>query len=200
MGIATGDLLQIIDRQTYLGEDVLNIYYYRWSSSPATGTAAYIELMEDFAEAVISPVASIQNLFLSHTTTQIKNLSNGVDFAERLANIDGFLDVAIGNTLPSYMALRFQLVRDSLVTRSGYKRYAGMIESQVEGNTYVGSLTPVGDIIGGLLSSLSVGIIQVAYPVIPKRPITVPAGDDYLYSSVVGSIFKGIGTQNTRKP
>lgn len=200
MAIAFGDLLQIIDNQTYLGEDLMNVYYYRWFSTPTLDNSAYIPLLEDFQAEVINEVVKVQNEYVTHTTTSIRNLSNNLDYAERTSATIGTLDVDPANTLPSYMTLGFQLIRDSLATRNGYKRFSGMIESQVEGNDYVASLTPIGDVIGGLQENLTVGLVQVAAPVIVKRPIDPPVGSSYVYSSISAVLFKGIGTQNTRKP
>lgn len=200
MGINTGDLLQIIDNQTYLGEDLMNVYYYRWFSLPVTDPAAYTGLLNSFDEIVIDNVIKAQNEFLEHTTLSIRNLSNNLDYAEMTVAKDGLLDVDPANCLQSYVTLGFQMIRDSLATRNGYKRFSGLIESQVEGNTYVGSLDPIGDIIGGLQGFLYNGVVATAAPIIVKRPIDPPVGTSYVYSSVSSVLFKGLGTQNSRKP
>jgi len=200
MAVATGDLLQITDFQQYLGEECLNVYYYRYFSAPTIDNTVYEPLIDDFASRVIGAVRQIQVNTLKHDRLQIKNLSNGIDFFEKVINIDGELDVADDAELQSYVSLGFQLIRDSLVTRNGYKRIAGLVESQVDGNTFTGGIGTVNGIRDRFTESLTVGIIQVAAPVIVKRPIPVPAGSAYVYSSVVECLFKGLGTQNTRKP
>lgn len=199
MSIALGDLLQVTDFQTYLGEQVLNVYYYRWSSAPTVDNSAYMPLLDDFIAEVINPVRDLQSAALAHDRVQVKNLSNGLDFAERPVGLNGLLTSTPSAIEPSYVSLGFQLVRDSLVTRNGYKRFAGVVDEQVQGNAFSGDLTDVADVVNALKKSLSVGLIEVAFPVIVKRPIPEPAGDDYLYSSVSSVIFKGLGSQNTRK-
>jgi len=200
VAVATGDLLQITDFQQYLGEEVLNVYYYRYFSAPTFDNTVYEPIVDDFATRVIGAVRQVQVNTLKHDRLQIKNLSNATDFFEKIINIDGELSVADDAELQSYVSLGFQLIRDSLVTRNGYKRIAGLQESQVDGNEFSGNMTTINGIRPRFTESLQVGLIQVAAPVIVKRPIPVPAGTSYVYSSVVECLFKGLGTQNTRKP
>lgn len=200
MAVNTGDLIQIIDNQTYLGEDLMNVYYYRWFSTPSVDNSVYIPLLESFETKVVDQVIKAQNEFVEHTTLSIRNLTNNLDYAELTVAKDGLLDVDPANTLQSYVTLGFQLIRDSLATRNGYKRISGLIESQVEGNTFVGSLDYIGDIIGGMQDFLTIGILDVAAPIIVKRPINPPVTVPYVYSSVASVLFKGLGTQNSRKP
>lgn len=199
MGIALGDLLQIVDVQSYLGEQILNVYYYRWFSAPVLDNTAYEPLIDDFKNEVIMYVRPVQNTALIHERVILKNLSNGIDFAEVEIDVAGAIATPIGERLPSYMALGYQLVRDSLVTRSGSKRFAGLSDSQVQENSYAGNTEDAEAVEEALSRNLTVGLIEVAAPIIPKRPIPVPAGSAYVYSSIVDSIFKGVTTQNTRK-
>lgn len=198
--IATGDLLQIVDHQTYLGEDLMNVYYYRWFSAPALDNVVYTDLLDDFKEVVLDKVKEIQVNALEHTTLEIKNLSNGVDFAILVVDETGVIPAAEETLLPSYVTIGFRLLRDSLVTRNGSKRFSGIVETAVEGNEFVGYTTAVANIETALADNLHTGIIETAAPIIVKRPIDPPVGSGYIYSSVASSLFGGLGTQNTRKP
>ena len=199
VGIALGDLLQITDFQDYLGEQVLNVYYYRWASAPVLDNSAYEPLVNDFAAKVITPSKQLQNDGLTHVNITVKNLTNGVDFGDFPNGVIGDIVASAAERLPSFIALSFQLVRDSLVTRNGSKRIAGLVDAQVEENEFVGSPGDIVDVEFGMHEPLSVGLLDVAFPIIVKRPIPVPATAGYLYSSVSSVNFKGIGTQNTRK-
>lgn len=200
MAIALGDLLQIIDHQTYLGEDMMNVYYYRWFSSPAPDNVVYADLLDDFKEVVVDKVREVQVTALEHTTLEIKNLSNGVDFAVLVIDETGVIPAAEDTLLPSYVSINFRLLRDSLVTRNGSKRYSGLLETAIEGNEFVGYTTAIANIEAALAGNLHTGIIETAAPIIPKRPIAPPMGTSYVYSSVASVLFGGLGTQNTRKP
>jgi len=198
--IALGDLLQIIDHQTYLGEDLMNVYYYRWFTAPALDNVVYTDLLDDFKEVVLDKVKEVQVSALEHTTLEIKNLSNGVDFALLVVDETGVIPAAEDALLPSYVSMGFRLLRDSLVTRNGSKRYAGVIETAVEGNEFVGYGAAIAAIETALSDNLHTGLIETAAPIIPKRPLVPPMGTSYVYSSVASALFGGLGTQNTRKP
>lgn len=199
MGVALGDLLQFTAYQEFLGEQMLNVFYYRWFSVPAPDNVIYDELGDDFVDSVIAAMRGVQVQQVEYTKLQIKNLSNGIDFSERDLDLTGVISASDDNLEPSFMALAWQLVRDSLVTRSGSKRVGGLIEGSIAGNEFVGSMTQIDPITSAFQYQLHAGLVAVAAPVIVKRPIPVPAGSSYVYSSVADVIFKGVSTQNTRK-
>ena len=200
MAVGTGDLLQIIDNQRYLDQDLMNVYYYRYSSTPTLDNTIYSELADDFQSIIVDGMLPLQVDTLEHVTIEIKNLSNGVDVFTKSVNVFGALGAPLADCLPSYMALSWRLIRDSLVTRNGSKRIAGLQENMVEGNTFVGNMTDVDGFTSALESPLHAGILEVAFPIIVKRPIVVPSGTSYVYSSVSSVLFNGLSTQNTRKP
>lgn len=200
MGIGTGDLLQIVTNQKYLGEDVLNVFYYRYFSAPTVDDGIYTELLNDFNDNIITKIRQIQVDGLVYDTVQVKNVSNNINFAVLPLGSHGVIPASDEAQLPSYISAGFMLLRDSLVTRNGYKRFAGLIDTAVEGNEWVGYTVAINDLLSALAAPLYAGLVQVAAPVIVKRPITPPVGTGYVYSSVAGVLFKGVGTQNSRKP
>lgn len=199
MGASLGDLIQITDFQTYLGQVCLNVFYYRWFTAPAIGNEYLEALWTEYRSDVMDQMIKLQVEQVVHNNLQVKNLSNGVDFYEDDPNRTGLIDAPDSEILPSYVALGFKLIRDSLVTRNGSKRIVGVPEGNVSGNTYVGLGVDIESFENALVGRLSVGIIEVAAPIIVKRPITPPVGDTYIYSSVNGASFSGMSTQNTRK-
>lgn len=199
MAVITGDLLQIVDEQEYLGEQVLNVYYYRWFSAPSVDNGVYPTLLTWFFDNVVSVVSDLQNQGLEHVRLEVKNLSNGIDFAEDTISEFGSYPGAEADYLPSFNCLSFKLVRDSLVTRNGAKRICGLVDGMVNGNDYVGNMDFVNAYRAAILEQPNIGLISVAAPVIVKRPIEPPVGLAYPYSSVVDVSFQGLGTQNTRK-
>ena len=199
MAVLTGDLIQIVDEQEYLGEQVLNVYYYRWFSAPSVDNTVYEAMVSDFGTKVIGAASDLQNAGLSHVRVELKNLSNGIDFFEAIIDVPGSVGSDPADYLPSFNALSFKLVRDSLATRNGAKRLAGLVDQQTEGNDYSGSMTLIDNYRNAVLDFLTIGLIDVAAPIIVKRPIEPPVGSTYVYSSVVDCSFQGLGTQNTRK-
>lgn len=199
MAASNGDLLQFIDHQTYLGEDVLNIYYYRVVAIAGL-TGNYLEQLNDeFYDTIVDNVRDFQDAGLVHTTIESRNLTNGIDFfLTSIVSPDGD-GLTSGAGMPSAICYTFRLLRESLVTRNGYKRFAGVSESQGAGNAYTPSSGQIAGAIGGLTADLFLGAADVASPVIVKRPIPSPA-TVYEFSFVGDADFRGIGTQNTRKP
>lgn len=199
VAVSTGDLLQIIDKQTYLGQEILNVYYYRWFSVPSVDNTVYEELVTDFGNVIIGEVKELQGELLVHTSIQLKNLSNNVDFYEKPINVTGQRAQTNVTALPSYVSVGFKLIRDSLVTRNGFKRYGGLTDGTVNGNDWAGDPADITAVENALSQFLSVGLVDVAAPIIPKRPIVPPMGTLYPYSSVASAQYSLVGTQNTRK-
>lgn len=200
MAAGLGDLIQISDKQQYLGEDLLNVYYYRVTS--LTGlTEPYLEAIGDwFVTNVITPVKAIQNPSLVHTLLEVRNLSNNIDFYEDPVNIPGTQPAGAGVPLASWYTVNFKLIRESLVTRNGSKRFSGLNEGYANGNTYTIDAGPRAAIEEALAEDIVLGIVTVAEPVIVKRPIVPPVGTSYLYASIGSAQYTKYGTQNTRKP
>lgn len=199
MAVDTGDLLQIIDKQSYLSQELLNVYYYRWFSVPSVDNSVYPALVESFANTIIGEVKELQGELLVHTSVQIKNLSNNVDFYEEPFSVTGQRAQTFATALPSYVSVGFKLIRDSLVTRNGFKRFGGLGDGQVNGNSWAGDPADITAVENALSAFLKIGLVDVAAPIIPKRPIVPPVGTLYLYSSVASAQYSLVGTQNTRK-
>lgn len=197
MPALTGDLIRCVDTQRYLGETCLNVYYYRVTAVAGLFDGYLDDLNADWETRVLTPVTALQTDILVHTQREWRNLSNGVDLFVDSTEVPG--QETGSSTAPSFTSYGFMLVRESLVTRNGYKRFAGIPDALIDGNNYVGIASWLTDVEVGLASDLTIGLVSVAEPVIVKRPIDTPAGE-YLYSSIGSASFRGIGTQNTRKP
>lgn len=198
MALGSGDLIQCIDFQAYLGQQILNVYYFR-ASPPLGATEPLLsEMNDDFENKVINQVIKIQSAHLVHTSREWKNLSNGVDLFVDGTNIAGLKAGPVGDLAPSFVSAGFILRRESLVTRNGYKRIAGLVEQDISGNDWVGSAIDIASIESGLAADLVYGLATVAEPVIVKRPIVPPVAS-YVYASIGSASFRGVGSQNTRK-
>lgn len=198
MAAALGDLLQLIDNQVYLGQQILNVYYYRVVS--ITGLAdGYLSAINGYwEEQVLESILQIQASQLEHVSREWKNLSNGIDLFVDGTVIPGESVHSDSALLPSFISAGFILRRESLATRNGYKRFAGLSDTDVDGNEWTGTATQITDIEEALAADLTGGLVSIVEPVIVKRPIDPPVSS-YVYSSVGSASFRGIGTQNTRK-
>lgn len=201
MTIVLGDLLRITDAQTYLGEEVLNIYYYRSVSITPIGNEGYGTILDWFETEILEPVTQIQVSALVHNQLTIVNMTNGIDFLERAIDVPGEIAADESECLPSYVATGFRLIRESLVTRNGAKRYAGLSEQYTTGNEVLWTGAAQTDIEDALAADVYLGAVLSAEPVIVKHPVGAPPVVSYLYSSVGDAqMRRTVSTQNTRKP
>lgn len=198
MASVLGDLWQVTDLQVQNLQQILNVYYYRVTSVTGLTQASYAAMDTWFQANVIAPVRDIQNVSIIHEGIQIRNLSNGIDFYENAFSLAGVRSATAANVLPPNMTHTFRLIRESLVTRNGYKRYAGVDEADNAGGVSTLSPTLQNAVIAGLKSDVVFGAITSLEPVIVKRPIPTPAGG-YQYASIGDAQYVGFGTQNTRK-
>lgn len=198
MAAANGDLIQLVDNQSYLGQQCLNVYYYRIIALLGVD-GGYLEDMNDWFETnVLGPVRALQVTSISHVSREWRNLSNGTDLFVDGSVVTGTQSASEEELLPSYVSLGFMLQRESLATRNGYKRIAGISENVIEGNIVPLPNATIAAVEAGLAADITIGGFPVAEPVIVKRPIVVPVAS-YVYSSIGSAQFRSVGTQNTRK-
>ena len=201
MAAALGDLIRIVDNQTYLNEPLMNVYWYRVTSVTGFTDDGYEAMADWFVDTVVDPVRAIQSDGLLHTTLQVVNMTNGIDFFEENINLPGTIASGTGEDAPSNLSYGFRLIRESLVTRNGYKRFAGVVDGGMDGNDIALNPTDVTAIEDALSADVVIGIATLAEPVIVKHPVGSPPVASYLYSSIGDAVVAAhVGTQNTRKP
>lgn len=198
MAAEVGDLIQLVDRQTLLGQVCLNVFYYRMVSIVDLGDDYLSDLNIMYETQVMDLALPLQSSDLLHVAREWKNLSNNLDLYTNTTVVPGE-SAAGGAVMPSYVSWGFMLQRSTLATRNGFKRLAGVTDGAVEGNLPIAGAIPLLNAYAATLAAdLMAGIVSVAEPVIVKRPITPPVGA-YIYSSVNEASFRALGTQNTRK-
>lgn len=203
MAIAVNDVLQINDVQSYLGQLCLNVYFYR--VDVAGSALTYQDVADYFQTQIVTEVVEIQNVNLVHTSTVIRNVTNGLDIFEDPLAITG------GTSLegaPSFTAASFRLLRATALTRHGAKRIAGIPEVYSLGNdlnpTYSTQIAAVALALGNPVEVDSAGDLDLTMtPVIVGRyPVGGPnAGqlDLSKVNDVAAAQFIRISTQTTRR-
>jgi len=198
----SGDLYQLTDVQTYLGQQVLNVYYYKQIAEPSVGVSniALVRAWEDFVMATIGPV---QNEGLDHVGVRVINLDNPDDF---LLSPNSFAGTVSGDGMPPYVTFAFRLNRASRAVRNGQKRIGGISESSVgDGLVNPGLATNIAAIevaLGAIITDTISGasfqprIVHLATEAGPGGDPPATPRADYTISSVE---FTSVSTQNTRK-
>lgn len=194
--MAVGDIYRVLDFQTYGGQQVLNVYYYRMT---VDGLGPYAESVYlAYVQDVLPSIIAIQNQNAVHTRLEVLNITDGLEnFQNDLTS--GNVGTRTGETTPSYMAYGFKLLRGSLLTRNGAKRIVGPSESDIQGNTpLTAMLTVLNTCANAFAATISIALGPEFRPVIVKRPI-LPPGGNQVFSFVIGGQFTYLTTQNTRK-
>lgn len=201
MSMLVGDLIELRSTVSYLGQDCLNVWHYQVVSfDPGVSYPDVDNAFTGFYTQSIKPV-TMNTATL--TKVDILNLTNGIDIYSEGHNVVG--DKTTGQT-PSFTAYKFQFLRGSRITRHGWKRIVGVAEADIDGNSAVAGAVAALD---ALAAQMEVGLFVSAtsadltlIPVIIGRTLVggVYQLDLAKVNSVLDVQFKGVTTQNTRKP
>jgi hypothetical protein len=198
----TAQILEIIDRQEFFGQEVINRYWYRLD---AISTPDIPALVVSFLAAVVTPVRAIQSDQLQHLDTTVINHTDPFSFGTVANGATGILaDPAI---LPPFCAFGVRLLRTSRDMRNGHKRIAGMQENyQDDGFLEPGIIAGVAGAVSGMAAVITESIRNYSPVVVRNRPtINDPAIDPldtatWRYTLVAGVALKNaVTTQNSRK-
>jgi len=203
MAVNVGDVLQLIDQQTFLGQQLLNVYFYEVAESDPDVTLEMIA--QQFELDVIPLVKMMQSEVLMHTSILISNLTNGIDIWEEPVNVAGYDDT--NDPLASFYSFGFRLVRSTALTRHGSKRIGGVTEGMVDGNTLASLYVTVVNDLGAQLAEplVAEGTTAdfVVNPVIvgrfPSTSSTPGALDLSKINPVASAQFIRVTTQTTRR-
>jgi len=150
VALTVGDILSLEDRQLFLGETMLNIYYYRVVSFEAN--VDYEDLSQVWQSAIMSTIQAVQSGAVEHTRLVWRNLTNALDVYEY--PLTGEVGAIGGDAYPSLVALSIRLIRSTAATRHGSKRIGGLPEANFNGNTpaagALANIDAMADALGGV--------------------------------------------------
>lgn len=132
MATNVGDLLRATVCGTIFTHEFCNVWFFlvnaiTGSELSLSVTAAQIE------DQVVDPLIVQQSTEVTWTRILVENISNGIDFHDATINRAGTLSAS--EALPSFVAFSTKFARGNALTRNGYKRIPGLVETQVEGQT-----------------------------------------------------------------
>lgn len=197
MAASMGDVIRVIVNQTQAGQTIQNVYHYQVVT--LTGLEGdYLQVVIDWVvNEVIPPVAALQSDALEYVSVFAINVTNNVDFKEQ--SLLGSAGAITGDAMPPNVTYTFRLIRETLATRHGYKRFAGVPESkQSNGSIQAVTDTQITAITDALAADIqpAPSVVPLLAPVIVRKSAT---GTVVAVNNVGSADFRGIGTQNTRK-
>lgn len=190
--MAPGDIYQILDKQTLLGQEVLNVYYYK--SDGGSGLQAE-DLGDAFIDQMLPDIVAMQSNELVHTEIQVNCVTNLDDF-----HIHPLVTGNIGEFTQSvndpFGAYGFELIRSTRATRNGSKRIGGVPDTVVtDGVISSGAIT----LADTLATTMGGNLIAGGADFTPQIRHKKRTDTEFTYFDAAGAIYKRYTTQNTRK-
>lgn len=193
-----GNVFQVVTRCSYLSKVLNNTFHF-----VVTGVGTAIPASQQLAESVenlwstyVSPV-----LIAGCVLNQIYaiNLVLPIDAHTLTTSVAGGISNSGGEGLPSINAYSFRYTRLGGGQRYGYKRFGGLSENVIDGNTAITNTaaltTLANELVTPLVDSGATG--WEFSPYIAKRP--TPLGANPLGYIPVAAIFQGVTSQVSRK-
>lgn len=203
----TGDFIQLIVEQTMAGIDgpAINNWSFEvlsmTGSQPFSNIAVFLDVW--YSDIFSTPIRLMQSSSVVHTLLRWNNYSNYVtDFLVQPLS-DPPPGQQISDFSSSASAWSFELVRQTRLTRNGSKRIPGVPDILSVNNAPTATaITLSNDVVTMLevLPPIDIGAggeIQLAL-VIPKTPVA-PATLPTQFNTVTEVLFRGVGSQNSRK-
>lgn len=201
-----GDIIRITDVQVMDGytREMLNVYYYYvfTLTAPIELQIYKIDLAGAFKLQVMDQVRLLQTSGLQHKELRFFNMTNQTEeavfpFSTPLPGL------AAGEYPPGNLSYSFRLQRYNRLTRNGRKGIPGVTD------TIIGSGRILNPAYGSLISTVSAALGEslvvegdtsdaLMSPVIvrvPANPGVIPT----VWNTVTEAVFRGFGTQNSRK-
>jgi hypothetical protein len=148
-----GEVAELVHEQTYLGQQVNNVYFFQ----AGAGTDTLTDLATWFETIVVPVIKQFQNDLVSHVNLRLRNLMDtGETYEEPLtgtgAGTSGLVE------LPSFIAGQIRLDHATAGVRPGFKRYVGLTEGHIEdGLLTAANLTQLDNIATQLINPLPSG-------------------------------------------
>lgn len=201
---AIGDIYEVVDSSTMLGQKVLNVYFYRLSALPVGFTGAS-DVAQGFVDQVLPEVRAIQTTDVLHQSVKARNLFDETDAHEILISSPG---IGAADSISTFNAFAFRLVGDNAAVRAGAKRIAGVnttyvTDGVVDDAAQLTALNTLADTIAGIMT-FGLGF-SLADPTIVKRiadgggyRLPINAGEA-VYSLITDVLFSPLVTSQVSR-
>lgn len=206
MSLVDGDIVRFVlnAHLSVTGAPVINAFWFQVSE--LTGDLSTPEdfrlVCQDVFLTITDVFRNVQSIHLLYDNLVMDNMTNGIDFGVYAPTVLVTGNVNIESD-PGQTALSFKLQRTNRLTRNGSKRVGGIAASLItdtDGSDLVGTanILAIQEMLAAPIDIA--GIISgscVLTPMIVRRTATGVAPT--VFQPVFGAIFRGVGSQTTRK-
>lgn len=185
-------VVQLTVRGVVLGQETINRYFYACAdASPSLGA-----LMDLLDTNVLSPQLTIMSSAAGFQQIDALMVKGGNTFASKVLNEVGLNS---GDCLPPFVSFDFTLIRGGGGERNGYKRIAGVPESEQINGTITPGAAPSAVAAADAMAADLTGGGHTWTPVIKRTRIARIHQVTPKYYTISGVAYSKIGTQNSRK-
>lgn len=165
MPIPTAGVIKVELHQTYLSQTCINTFYY-WTDTDAE-PVSLISIANAFDTAIVTPLALLQGVGVVYDEIKASTVFGTLP-DHSIATTAGTGGVS-GNPMASFIGFQYRLNGTTKETRSGWKRFTGMVEINAVSNDVTGAFfTAMQALETPLVTNLS---SAPAYrPIILRRP------------------------------
>lgn len=142
---AVGDVYIIKQKQISGGQDILNQYFYEMTTVGDADGAN--ELFNTFDDDVLSLLIDCVQDDMKTLALEIFNIQFPTEFREALPDNNTGTRVATAATrVPTYLAFSYRSNRNGPGTRRSYKRFAGLLEADIDTNVLSSSFLAIPEV------------------------------------------------------
>lgn len=186
-------LYEVVLVQDYISQRCLNVFHYKSNTSEddiqfQCGTAFNVDNLPD--------IALIQSEDVTYQDILVRNITGTLaDAAVTPGTANGNV---VGLELATFYAASFRYNRVSKDTRNGAKRFTGMIEENVQNNSFTGAFQTLMDALAIVLDNDISSAGKTFQPIILRKPSLGAGVWQYSDVQTVTALDRAT-TQNSRK-
>lgn len=170
--MSVGEIYVLKMKQESDNVAILNQFFYKEIQAPTLGSAE--ELAKTFDSIILAEWAGSVVDAISCILVEVFAIETPTDFFELSPTNEVGLRVSTPATLmPTYMAFSYASNRDGAGTRRSFKRFAGLLDVDVDGNSLSSSFLSI-DAVGDLRALLGSNLIGATGGVF--QPYQIKAG------------------------
>lgn len=191
-GLYVVKLFQVADT-----EEMLNVFWY---IDLAFSNTKSLQLATLFNANVLPDISNIQHTAITYTNLQVQAIFGTaieVNFNPSPSN-----GSVAGTRMNNAYSASIRLNRGTTETRSGWKRFSGLVEENVNTNSFTGPYLNLLDTLAQQLRANLDDGANIFQPVIIRRPGTAgnPPNTNYIFNQMSGATaVDRPTTQNSRK-